>query len=211
MYSWWLFPFLILNTRAPLGYGRQTAKFYYFLFIVFRVRLIISIIRPVIFMPQQGLPGPQVWRRTQEKSVALHQESRKRTSLMVWWIGIPLPMQGRCIPSLVQEDSTCWRATKPMHHNYWHLCSGACAMQEGKLPQWEALCTTTKTSPHLLQLEKACTQQRRLSATTKKKCQGRDYLVYSCIWKHYYFFIIFPVNLIWIFNISVHYNTWFLY
>ena len=35
-----------------------------------------------------------------------------------------LPMQGAWVQSLVQEDSTCHEATKPMHHNYW-----ACVLQ----------------------------------------------------------------------------------
>ena len=29
----------------------------------------------------------------------------------------PCNMQGTLDQSLVQEDPTCWRATKPMHHN----------------------------------------------------------------------------------------------
>ena len=38
-----------------------------------------------------------------------------RTSLVVQ---CHLPMQGTRFQSLVQEDPTCRRATKPMHHNY---------------------------------------------------------------------------------------------
>ena len=34
------------------------------------------------------------------------------------WIRIHLPMQGMGVRSLVQEDSTCCGATKPMHHSY---------------------------------------------------------------------------------------------
>ena len=41
------------------------------------------------------------------------------TSLAVQWLRIHLPMQGTWIWSLVQEDSTCCRATKPMRRNYW--------------------------------------------------------------------------------------------
>ena len=40
------------------------------------------------------------------------------TSLVVQWLRICLPMQGTRVPSLVQEDPTCCRATKPVHHNY---------------------------------------------------------------------------------------------
>ena len=40
------------------------------------------------------------------------------TSLGVQWLRIPLPMQGTQVPSLVWEDLTCRRATKPARHNY---------------------------------------------------------------------------------------------
>ena len=42
-----------------------------------------------------------------------------RTSLMVQWLRIHLPMQGTQVWSLVWKDSTCLGATKPMCHNYW--------------------------------------------------------------------------------------------
>ena len=42
-----------------------------------------------------------------------------RTSLVVQWIRACLPMQGTLVESLVQEDSTCRGATKPMCHIYW--------------------------------------------------------------------------------------------
>ena len=38
------------------------------------------------------------------------------TSLVVQWIRLRLPMQGTQLRSLVQEDPTCHRATKPMNH-----------------------------------------------------------------------------------------------
>ena len=62
-----------------------------------------------------------------------------RTSLMVQWLRICLPMQGTQVRSQVWEDSTWSRATKLMGCNYWSLSPGACAPQE-KPPQWEA-CT----------------------------------------------------------------------
>ena len=40
-----------------------------------------------------------------------------RTSLVAQWTGICLPMQGTQVRFLVQEDPTCHRATKPLHHN----------------------------------------------------------------------------------------------
>ena len=38
--------------------------------------------------------------------------------LVVHWIRIHLPMQGTRAPSLVWEDSTLRRASKPVDHNY---------------------------------------------------------------------------------------------
>ena len=40
---------------------------------------------------------------------------------MVQWLRICLPMQGTRVRSLVWEDSTCHRATNPVHHNYGSL------------------------------------------------------------------------------------------
>ena len=40
------------------------------------------------------------------------------TSLVVQWLGICLLKQGTQVPSLVQASPTCFRATKPVHHNY---------------------------------------------------------------------------------------------
>ena len=42
-----------------------------------------------------------------------------RTSLVVQWIRICLPVHGTQVKCLVWENSTCLRATKPMCHNYW--------------------------------------------------------------------------------------------
>ncbi|XP_059940272.1 craniofacial development protein 1 isoform X2 [Mesoplodon densirostris] len=41
-----------------------------------------------------------------------------RTSLVVQWLRIRLPMQGTQVQALVREDPTCCRATKPVCHNY---------------------------------------------------------------------------------------------
>ena len=42
-----------------------------------------------------------------------------RTSLMVHWLGIHLPLHETWVQSLVQEDSICHRATTAMPHNLW--------------------------------------------------------------------------------------------
>ena len=39
-------------------------------------------------------------------------------SLAVQWLRIRLPMQGTLVQSLVLENPTHHRATKPMRHNY---------------------------------------------------------------------------------------------
>ena len=83
------------------------------------------------------------------------------TSLMVQWLGIHLPMQETRVQTLVQEDSRCCEAMKPMHLNYWARearlpkpeHSRACAPQE-KSPQWEARTLRLKSSLHSRQLEK---------------------------------------------------------
>ena len=49
-----------------------------------------------------------------------------RTSLVVQWMGIYLPMQGKQVKVLVQEDTTCQGATKLVHHNYEPTCSEVC-------------------------------------------------------------------------------------
>ena len=41
-----------------------------------------------------------------------------KTSLVVQWLRICLPMQGILVRALVQEDLTRHRATKPVCHNY---------------------------------------------------------------------------------------------
>ena len=48
-----------------------------------------------------------------------HEAKRQsRASLVAQWLRIRLPMQGTQVRALVQEDPTCRRATKPVHHNY---------------------------------------------------------------------------------------------
>ena len=100
----------------------------------------------------------------------------------VQWLRICLPMQGTRVWALVWGDPTCCGATKPVHHNYW-----ACALEPASHNYWARVpqllkptClepmlhkrtttmrnpqSTTKSSPHSLQLEKARAQQRRTKA-----------------------------------------------
>ena len=69
------------------------------------------------------------------------------TSLVVEWIKICLPMQGTQVWSLVWEDLTCRRATKPVCHNSWacmlKLLQPLCLehmLCNKKPPRWESLC-----------------------------------------------------------------------
>ncbi|KAJ8786159.1 hypothetical protein J1605_006515 [Eschrichtius robustus] len=47
------------------------------------------------------------------------------TSLVAQWLRICLPRQGTRVRSLVREDPTCRRATKPVRHYYLSLRSRA--------------------------------------------------------------------------------------
>ena len=53
------------------------------------------------------------------------------TSLVAQWLRIRRSMRGTQVRSLVQEDPTCWGATKPVHHNY-----RACALEPASLNYW---------------------------------------------------------------------------
>ena len=67
-------------------------------------------------------------------------------SLVAQWLRIHLPMQGTWVRALVQEDTTCCGATKPVRHNYW-----ACAPQPMSHNYWARM-------PQLLSLHAATTE-----------------------------------------------------
>ena len=46
-----------------------------------------------------------------------YKAAKYRTSLVVQWLRIHLPMQGTLVQSLFQEDSTGSGATTPVHHS----------------------------------------------------------------------------------------------
>ena len=48
----------------------------------------------------------------------LHLSHYRRTSLVVQWLRIHLPMLGTGVQSLVKEDSTCLGATNPTCQDY---------------------------------------------------------------------------------------------
>ena len=113
-----------------------------------------------------GLLCSALWERG--KSVAV------RTSLVAQWLRIHLPMQGTWVQALVREDPTCCGATKPVQHNCWACalepashnywarepqllspCATtteahaprACAPQQEKPLQWEALAPQQRVAP----------------------------------------------------------------
>ena len=69
-----------------------------------------------------------------------HQQLESGASLVSQQQRICLPMQGKQVWLLIKEDPTCHRATKPMHHNYWALESGATTMEPTSHNYW-SLCT----------------------------------------------------------------------
>ena len=80
-----------------------------------------------------------------------HLKKCQRTSLVIQWLGIHLPVQGTWVQSLVGEDPTCWD-------------NQARALPQEKPPQWEALTPQLESSLCSLQLEKA-------GAATKTQCR----------------------------------------
>ena len=121
-------------------------------------------------------------KKTKKKKIQL------RTSLVVQWLRIRLPMQGPWVRALVREDPTCCRATKPVHHNYW-----ACALEPVShnywacVPQLLSPCATTTEAhvsiAHALQQEKppqweAHALQRRAAPARRNKrkpaCSNED-------------------------------------
>ena len=74
-----------------------------------------------------------------------------RTSLMVQWLRIHLPMQGTQVWSLVWKDPTCRRETEPLYRNYW-----ASALEPTSRNYW---------SPHALELM-FCIKRSHLSEKT---------------------------------------------
>ena len=95
-----------------------------------------------------------------QKGYRTKSQSIYRTSLVVQWLRICLPMQKTWVWSLLWKDSTCWRATEPVHTTTdLELQSPCSATREA---------ATTRSSPCSSHLEKACIQQRRPSRAKNK-------------------------------------------
>ena len=119
-----------------------------------------------------------------------------RTSLVVLWLRISLSMLGTWVLSLVLEDSICSKAIKPVPQKLtpWASTTEGQEPQLVKLRNLEPmLCNKRshhtlqlKSSPQLLQLEKACAQQRRPN-TAINKCVcvcvcARMLSLFSLVW-----------------------------
>ena len=78
-----------------------------------------------------------------------------RTSLVVQWVIIHLPMQGTPVWSLVGEDSTCCRAAKPI------ATTTEPAHLDPVCPNKRSPRTTVKNSPRSLKLQKVHQKKKR--------------------------------------------------
>ena len=94
----------------------------------------------------------------------LNQEFDTGTSLVVQWLRICLPKQGTWVRSLVQEDSTCHRATKPLCHDYRSLCALGLTLFTERSHHHEKLAHQNQSSSYTLKLEK----QRPSTAKNKE-------------------------------------------
>ena len=116
----------------------------------------------------------------------LNQKKKKKspwTLLVTQWIRICLPMQGTQVWSLVQEDSTCCRAGKPIRQNYWArvLVPSSHSYPRPHAATTEAhaprTCAPAKSRPCSAQLEKASAKLRRPSrAKLKKKIKKKNWV-----------------------------------
>ena len=64
---------------------------------------------------------PLEWKEIFVRNKPCYQKVYNRTSLEIQWLRICLPMQETQVQSLVQEDPTCCRTTKPECHNHRSL------------------------------------------------------------------------------------------
>ena len=87
-----------------------------------------------------------------------------RTSLVVQWLGVQLPIQGAWVPSLVWEDPTCCRTAKPVSPSCWvwalePLCRNYWsrhALEQEKPPQGKTSTLQLESSPHAAMKTQDC-------------------------------------------------------
>ena len=78
---------------------------------------------------------------------------------MVQWLRIHLPRQGTQVQSLVQEDPTRCKATKPTHQDYWNPHPRAYAPWQEERCSEKPEHRSRRVAPSL-QLDKVHTQQQ---------------------------------------------------
>ena len=93
-------------------------------------------------------------------------QKREGADFQVQWLRIHLPVEGTQVRSLVQEDPTSWGPTKPMHHNYWSMCTQSLCPATGE--------ATTVRSPHNPQrpaTPPVCSNKDPAQPTVNKNCE----------------------------------------
>ena len=53
-----------------------------------------------------------------KRQVTQFKNEQRRASLVAQWLKIHLPVLETRVQLLIEEDPTCYRAIKPVHHNY---------------------------------------------------------------------------------------------
>ena len=96
-----------------------------------------------------------------------------RTSLVVQWLRIHLPMQGTQVWSLIWEDPICFRATKPVGHKYWSRSTWEPMLHSkrshcNEKPMHHNGLQSSLHSRLCSQLEKVHTQEQRFHAAKNK-------------------------------------------
>ena len=105
------------------------------------------------------------WKKFQTETSSANLKNSWRTSLVVQWLRIRLPMQGTRVQALVREDPTCHGATKPVRHNYW-----ACALEPASHKCWAHTPQLLKpTCPEPVPTAREATTMRSLHATIKSR------------------------------------------
>ena len=99
------------------------------------------------------------------------EKEKMKTSLVIQWIRIRLPMQETQVWSLIWEYPTYLGATKPVLLNYWAQTPGAHALQQEKPPQREAPTSQLAKIPP----SKGDPAQPKINLKKERKwCHARD-------------------------------------
>ena len=95
------------------------------------------------------------------------QKNTTRTSLVVQWLRIHLPIQG--VPSLIQEDSTCYGHLSPCATTAKPMYPRICVLQQQMPQKWEVHAAQLESSLSSSKSEKSHAQQQRPGAAKNKK------------------------------------------